>query len=193
MFTRPDFKLYFLLSLSCITSTAAWAIENVDWPTYYPSPYGEYRKIKTTETASLGTQPTSTVLLATGGGLVGVGVTAPTKYLEARSPAGVANLTMTASFLGANGWGVQVGGFKNGAGALQSLGGIQAYQRGGAASGPLVLNPGGTNVVVGSVAAPYDLTVGQTGKIAFTRGGNMGEYKVAKGSDNNYYAAFAPG
>lgn len=165
------FALFAPLLLAAVPARA----ENVRWPTYYPSPYGNYQRLNTSERTSLGTGSSAVVTMATGGGRVGIGTAAPAVPFDVAG---------AAVFAGPDGLrGVAVTGAS-----------IQAVTMPGTPA-PLILNRGGTHVGIGSNSgdATYALHVGGSGTIGLSIGGQSGEIKVAAGSDGNYYAVYAPG
>jgi hypothetical protein len=77
------------LSMAAVTLALGFAAytayaENVTISTYYPSPYGNYQNLDTTNTTNLATAG-GNVLMAMGGGNVGIGTATPGAKLHAVS------------------------------------------------------------------------------------------------------------
>ena len=183
-------NIYFILMAFAMLAFArpAYSVEDVTWPTYYPSPYGNYRQLSVTETTLLGSAA-GNVQLAPAGGRVGVGVAAPSYVFEVRvnSAAGA----HTAVFINQVNAAVGVGSYS----VANAFGSIQGYTYNLINFGTLVLNPGGSHVGIGanSSNALYPLHVGGLGTIGMTNNAGVeNDLKISNGTDGNYYAVFAP-
>lgn len=183
------------LCLAVLWGSAAWAVEDVSWPTYYPSPSGNYQSLNSTRATALGSTAGSVVTLALGG-RVGFGTGAPTHVLDVRTPAlgapASANGLHTAALVNNLGVGVFIGSFIDPGGVIQTYGSIQSYDTAGNFR-DLALNPGGSAVRIGanSNLGAQTLVVGGAGTIGFQRNGNTGEFKLDY-SGGSYHPVFAP-